>query len=640
MKAAIVFIVIFFMTLMGVAQPCTYVRGTITDAETRERLPGANIRLQADWRTGTSTDSLGHFTIKAQAGDTLVASFIGYKESAFIIRECEIVILLEPYAQLTGEVVVQAERLFAEEFRTMKADKLDIYANPTAKADPLLAVNTMPAATTLDESANISLRGSTAQETGIFLNNVPIYDGIRYGQLNGIGTFSIFNTAIINNVQVFPGNPPLEYGNTSSGLIALQTGLHYFYRFSPTTSLKFFNYSLREQFTFDFRQPSFHGDFNAQGKRNFSTLSLQKRVGKGEFSINQGASFSESRFSYSVSDIKLRNTNFFTSFNYLYTGKRFDFKSGISHDNRLEKFNGTLPEIDFAIAPIHPFVNVSSTIRIAITEVFGYGKYRFSEKIMIGAGVRQNIPTRAQPLYNSLQANVKGQMTEKFSVLLGVGKYHRTDFSRGAGNATLFFETDQLSLDATYKTLRWEVIGSVFGKYSRQDHRLIETVGAEAFIKYQSRKWLAQVSVSSLQSTIRQNEISFASPFDLSYFGRANLQYKFGGNWVVSAFSLFRQGSFFRPVAGAQFNRQWMVYEPRFVPVTGQQRLPAYFNMSMNVSKLISLSDTLMMVFFASADNLTNNPNVRDYNYNFDYTTRTEERFAQRTVFLGCVLNF
>ncbi|MFO0265762.1 MAG: carboxypeptidase-like regulatory domain-containing protein, partial [Cyclobacteriaceae bacterium] len=195
MKAAIVFIVIFFMTLMGVAQPCTYVRGTITDAETRERLPGANIRLQADWRTGTSTDSLGHFIIKAQAGDTLVASFIGYKESAFIIRECEIVILLEPYAQLTGEVVVKAERLIAEEFRTMKADKLDIYTNPTAKADPLLAVNTMPAATTLDESANISLRGSTAQETGIFLNNVPIYDGIRYGQLNGIGTFSIFNTA-------------------------------------------------------------------------------------------------------------------------------------------------------------------------------------------------------------------------------------------------------------------------------------------------------------------------------------------------------------------------------------------------------------------------------------------------------------
>lgn len=704
MKAAIVFIVIFLRTLMSVAQPCTYVRGTITDAETRERLPGANIRLEADWRTGTSTDSLGHFIIKAQAGDTLVASFIGYKESAFIIRECEIVILLEPYAQLTGEVVVKAERLIAEEFRTMKADKLDIYTNPTAKADPLLAVNAMPAATTLDESANISLRGSTAQETGIFLNNVPIYDGIRYGQLNGIGTFSIFNTAIINNVQVFPGNPPLEYGNTSSGLIALQTdalipkktetqlslnmasvgfstqipvkqkssisvfgnhqfsgllrglnprsleriknfgsqdlGLHYFYRFSPTTSLKFFNYSLREQFTFDFRQPSFHGDFNAQGKRNFSTLSLQKRVGKGEFSINQGASFSESRFSYSVSDIKPRNTNFFTSFNYLYTGNWFDFKTGISHDNRLQKFNGTLPEIDFAIAPIHPFFNISSTTRIAITEVFGYGKYRFSEKIMIGAGMRQNIPARMQPLYNSLQANVKWQMTEKFSLLLGAGKYHRTDFSRGAGNATLFFETDQLSLDATYKTLRWEVIGSVFGKHSRQDHQLIETVGAEAFIKYQSRKWLAQISVSSLQSTIQQNEISFASPFDLSYFGRANLQYKFGGNWVVSAFSLFRQGSFFRPVAGAQFNPLWMVYEPRFVPVTGQQRLPAYFNMSMNVSKVISLSDKLMMVFFASVDNLTNNLNVRDYNYNFDYTTRTEERFAQRTAFLGCVLNF
>jgi hypothetical protein len=52
---------------------------------------------------------------------------------------------------------------------------------------------------------------------------VPVNDAIRYSQLNGIGTFSIFNTAMINNVRVYPGNPPLEYGNSTSGIIALQT---------------------------------------------------------------------------------------------------------------------------------------------------------------------------------------------------------------------------------------------------------------------------------------------------------------------------------------------------------------------------------------------------------------------------------
>jgi len=44
---------------------------------------------------------------------------------------------------------------------------VEIYLNPSSKADPLLAVNSLPSATTLDESANISFRGRSPAETGI-----------------------------------------------------------------------------------------------------------------------------------------------------------------------------------------------------------------------------------------------------------------------------------------------------------------------------------------------------------------------------------------------------------------------------------------------------------------------------------------
>lgn len=688
------------------AQSCKKINGRVLDVSTQESLPGAHVRLRGQWPSGVTTDSTGQFTLTASAGDTLVISFVGFMEQELIVpATCAITVALREYVQLTDEIVIRAERLIAEEFRVMKADKLQIYTNPSAKADPLLAVNSMPSATTLDESANISLRGSTSQETGIFLNNVPIYDGVRYGQLNGIGTFSIFNTALINNVQVFAGNPPLEYGNTSSGLIALQTdnnipkrvatqvsvtlanagistqlpirkksllstfsnyqfsglirglnaealerikrfgsrdfGLYYFNQLTETSSLRIFNYNLRENFLYDFRHPSFTGDLNADKKRNFTTASFQKRFGAGELSINQGVSFSRSTFAYSLTDIAIASRDLYTSLNYFRSGKKWDVKFGVSHDNRWQAFNGTLPEFDFAVAPTHPFLTIHSNTRIALTEGYVYTKYRLSEKLVMGAGARKNIQTPKDNDYFSWQGNLKWQITERFSWLLGAGRYHRTDFLRANEGPTVFFQTDQISFDGLYQSRKWEWTLSAFAKRTTLTHQKRETSGIEGFVKYQWGHWLAQVSVSSMQSTIEESSgLTYASPFDLSYFGRANFQYKFGSNWTVSLFSLFRQGSFYQPVAGAQFNQQWQVYEPTIEPISMQERLPNYFNMSMNVSKLFTIGDRIGLVTFASVDNVTNHVNVRTYEYTFDYQSKKVERFTQRTIFFGCMINF
>lgn len=686
------------------AQICQTVTGRVLDASTKEGLPGANVRLRGQWQGGASTDAAGHFSLAASAGDTLVISFVGYEEKEAIVSSaCFVTVELHEYAMLTEEVVIRAERLIAEEFRAMKADKLQIYTNPAAKADPLLAVNSMPAATTLDESANISLRGSTSQETGIFLNNVPIYDGVRYGQLNGIGTFSIFNTTLINNVQVFAGNPPLEYGNTSSGLIALQTdtnvpkktatqlsltlasvgastqvrlqknsslsfffnyqfsgllrglnteslqrikkfgsadvGLYYFSQPSERSSVRVFNYTLRESFTFDYRHPSFQGNFVAGKTRNFTTASFQQRIGKGEFSVNQGLSFSSSQFGYSLADIQLQTRDLYTSLNYFQSGKKWDVKGGLSHDNRWQQFTGTLPQYEFAIAPTHPFFSVASASRIALIEGYVYTKYRLTDRWVAGAGLRKNAFDGQD--YLSWQANLKWQMTEPFSWLLSAGRYHRTDFARGGDRPTDFFQTDQLSLDGMYQSHKWEGSLAAFAKRTAVSGQWRETWGLEGFAKYQWSHWLVQVSLSSLRSNITEPDgVTYASPFNLSYFGRANLQYKFGRGWTISLFSLFRQGTFHRPVASARFNEQWQVFEPQFMPLSDQQRLPGYFNMSMNVSKLLSLSDKVGMVAFASMDNVTNHVNVRSYAYTFDYQNRKAELFAQRTLFVGCVFNF
>ena len=276
-------------------------------------------------------------------GDSLVVSFIGYQETIHVVNgNSNVVIHLQESSMNMTEIVVTAEKLVAEEFTYRKVKKLDIYLNPSAKADPLLAVNSLPSSTTLDESANISFRGSGPGETGIFFNNVPLYDAIRFSQLNGIGTFSIFNTSIVDEMLVFPGNPPLEYGNTTSGLIAIKTseeipekaeysatitlasygisstrplsdktaftlfsnyqpsgiikalngealedilkfnsadlGLNFLKRLDDNTTFKVFNYSLLEGYDFRYQAATFDGTFEQRKKRNFTVTNFRKKT--------------------------------------------------------------------------------------------------------------------------------------------------------------------------------------------------------------------------------------------------------------------------------------------------------------------------------------------------------------------------
>jgi hypothetical protein len=53
-------------------------------------------------------------------------------------------------------VTVRAPKITYGELASTKINQLDVYLNPAAKADPLLAVNSLPAATNPDETANVS----------------------------------------------------------------------------------------------------------------------------------------------------------------------------------------------------------------------------------------------------------------------------------------------------------------------------------------------------------------------------------------------------------------------------------------------------------------------------------------------------
>jgi hypothetical protein len=697
--------VAIFLATPVLAQLCPVVTGKISE-KGGDVLPGANVRLKSNPSLGVSSLPDGTFSIELKAADTLIVSFIGYEERMIPVGDgpCTVSVALMASSRTMDEVVITGQRLIAEEFKTNSFSQLDVYRNPSSKADPVLAVNALPSATTLDESANISLRGSSPAETGIFLDNVPIHDAVRYSQLNGIGTFSLFNTQLINKVQVFPGNPPLEFGGTTSGLIALDTrahipakpshklsltlasigwfsefrtgkrsamtvfsnyqpsfllkavnetslarlkkfdsndlGIHWYLNTKRKGQLKFFNYSLRETYRYQYIEPTFDGNFNQKKKRNFSVLSFVQPLGRSEVSVNQGLSFSTGKYDFGASAFKVDLTDYYMSVNLQHTGNVVDFKTGITREVRYSDFTGTFNVYDYAIGPQYPHASAEASSKLVTTELYGYTKYHGVEKLSVGGGVRTNLPEKDQKHYLSYQANARYEIATSLALLFSYGRYNKYEFSQGEGDA-IFITSDQLSADLVYGKKQSEGTLSVFTKKVIQGKTTTRVKGAELYYKYtMSSKLQAQISLTTLNAMTDDGLNEYSSPYDLKYFLRGNVIWGFRPTWSFSTILLYRQGTFYNPVIETRYDDDLDVYVPTFAGNNGMARLPYYGNISCNMSKLYSIAGRFPAVAFVGLNNIIDRENVRGYLYNFDYTNKTGDLLSGRTLFFGTMITF
>ncbi len=681
------------------------IKGRVSDASSGEILTGANVYLLSNWKVGTFTDLEGLFTLNVEGiKDTIVVSFLGYEDLLLPLdmESQNYEILLSQIVRKMEGVVITAQKLAAEEFTSKKINRLDIYTNPSAKADPLLAVNSLPSATTTDESANISFRGSGPNATGILFNNVPLYDAVRFSQLNGIGTFSIFNTSIVDNMQVFPGNPPIEFGNTASGLISIETsnalpsqainnftvsmagigaltsrrtsektaliaffnyqpsfllksanpkslqeiegflsfdgGLHYLHSLNEKTTLKLFNYTLSEGYDFNFKSPTFRGLFEQRKLRNFTVATLRHKLPFGTLNLNAGMSFTDAQFKYSKSEIEVFSRDLFLSGDYTYTGKSFSIKVGLSHDDRNESSEGQIPSFFYAIGIDHPTTSFSFESRIPISEAFVYGKWYISEDLILGSGIRKNLSNDHVEDYWSGQVNVRYLFSDRWSLNGAMGQYHRATF--GQVEALDFIRSRQASLDLRYDSRSLEL--TISGFRNRLESELRNDIyGVEVFAKVDFNNWLSgQLSYTYLDSKLKTEEIAYSGPFDLNYFVKGNLQYKLPQLWLITTNFSMRQGIPYLPVVDASYDEALDAFRPTYAPLEKLLRRGRYQIFDLSVSKQLAITEDISTIIFASISNVFDFKNERGRSFIRDYSAFELTYFSRRTIFAGAVFNF
>jgi len=379
-----VLLISIFLFFSYYSQSQTPLKGVAIDTRNNPVF-AANVYLKSNPQKGVTTDFDGKFTISIKSlKDTLIVSFVGFKTKMVPVATIDFgkpfIVTMEENTQSLKEVIVFAQDPISEKFSVVKMNKLDIYLNPVSQGDPLKSITTLPASTTTDETANPSLRGSSADRSRVVFNDVPIYNPVRATQLTNQGFFSLFNPEIIASQYVYASNPPLTFGNTSAGLVDIQTnkkiennnlqlsmslasagfllsqkikkdvsffqvygnyqfsnafvgiqsnslpniksfetkdlGLNFYQKINKKTEFNSFSYLLNEGFNGIAEEFTYKGDVKTRSNRFFTVNNLKFYSTKGVFSINSGINSTESKYYFGNIDSENTIDQVYTSVNY------------------------------------------------------------------------------------------------------------------------------------------------------------------------------------------------------------------------------------------------------------------------------------------------------------------------------------
>ena len=173
-----------FLTMATFAQ--YRISGIITNSETGEPLPGANIVLQNTFLVTTSdADGVFSFNHVKQGKYTLVCSYVGFEKA---VREIEITkdlrleIALQPKVYLSEEVIISAVRAGGETgTNSVKLDGSVLERENMGKDLPFM-MQSLPSTVVTSDAGNgvgytgIRIRGTDITGINVTMNGVPVND--------------------------------------------------------------------------------------------------------------------------------------------------------------------------------------------------------------------------------------------------------------------------------------------------------------------------------------------------------------------------------------------------------------------------------------------------------------------------------
>lgn len=206
------------------------VKGFVVDKANGEVVPYATVRLDST-DLGAATDDKGFFNIPniAEGNYTLTVSFIGYEayHEQVTVAKGRTVNMKIQISQMTQELT--GVEISAEKQKQRTETRVSVVSITAAEmrrlptvggeADIAQYLQVIPGiVSTGDQGGQVVIRGGTPIQTKFLLDGITVYN-----PFHSIGLFSVYETDIIKNVDVYTGGFPAQYGGRISAVVDVTT---------------------------------------------------------------------------------------------------------------------------------------------------------------------------------------------------------------------------------------------------------------------------------------------------------------------------------------------------------------------------------------------------------------------------------
>lgn len=225
------FLFVLFLSVqsLALAQSGT-IRGFVYDRESGEPIIFTNVFLKGT-QIGASTDVNGYYSIsKVEPGDyTVMVTSLGYDTASekISLRNGQILnvkLFIATQAKMLGTVEINADKAEAQTEVKMSVQKItpkeiDKLPSIGGEADIAQYMQVLPGVVfTGDQGGQLYIRGGSPVQNKVLLDGMIVYN-----PFHSIGLFSVFDTDIIRNADVYTGGYSAEYGGRISSIMDITT---------------------------------------------------------------------------------------------------------------------------------------------------------------------------------------------------------------------------------------------------------------------------------------------------------------------------------------------------------------------------------------------------------------------------------
>ena len=529
------------------------------------------------------------------------------------------------------ETIVVAARTLSTPFAPRVVDKMTLLTDPSANADVLVAVASLPTATGVDGSADPQLRGGAIGLTRVYFNDIPLYEATRGSPVDmTTRAGSIFNPGIVKDVEVYPTNPPAYLANSAAGAIrvlpddqgtdmsSLYAGLtglslstsrgldgggamQAYLSASDLSGFLTLNPDLQRDLT-SFRSGAGGVSLSLPfGERSEATILgiLDAEDGRYPLSILEfsGPSRSERFRSYTAVSLETPFDPFRVKIDLAYTAtsnrltfRDFDALAHNAYGYAAVDMAGQVARVDFRAGVAGEFLDLRTTGSLSFYDATGlspptgrldrraqygsayfFGSFALSRRTSVAVGLRAfAADDPSQDPVASLAATWRSS-DRRHKLIFGIGSYSAlSPPDLGSAAAVAAARSRQVALDYAFDVGGWGFEAGVYAKRDRFAGESTDIRGADMTLRADLGE---RSGLEVIAATSRQRVAGVVADGDLPYLAAVTLRWSFWPRMDVHLRYTARSGAAYTRVVGA--GEIHGISFPIFEQPENQGRLPS-----------------------------------------------------------------